>query len=179
MMTIFPSDYLGFFASTALFGLVPYLCIILFLHAGLALLRPLLGLRFPSVLHYYVLPFSCLGVITGMLTGASRSSVIGSLTPALLTFTSGMAVYYLGKDANPVWRRIIPVGIVMMMTATMLGSAFGAATRRGAERHERELDLEKIRFEKFELPLKLELERRRLGLTPGPASPSPEKQKAP
>ncbi|HRD74649.1 MAG TPA: hypothetical protein PK264_01735 [Hyphomicrobiaceae bacterium] len=166
------SLYLGHFQTALLYGLVPIAVMVVLLHGLLWASTFRRTDEHRAILQFHCLPFTALGVLTGMFTGASRTAVVGVIVPPVLTFISGLAAYVLGKDAKPIWRRIVPLAIAMMTFGTMFGAAFGASMRQANEERDRQLEREKLRYEKVELPF-MQKAVEKGGSTPAPASANP------
>lgn len=96
--------------------------------------------------------FTCLGVVIGILTGASITPVVGSLLPALLTLLGAMLAYMFGKESLAIWRPTVPYCLVALMLAALYGTFMGgtirdtwqrnADTKRAADLYYEKVDLE-------------------------------------
>ncbi|MFC5302784.1 hypothetical protein [Azospira restricta] len=75
--------------------------------------------------------FSMLGLVTGYLTGFSRSPAVGAVLPAVLSLVAGMAVFLMGKDAAS--RTIVALSVLIFSISLVLGTGWGATMRQTAE----------------------------------------------
>ena len=75
--------------------------------------------------------FSMLGVVTGYLTGFSRSPAIGAVLPAVLSLVAGLAVFLMGRDASS--RTIVALCVLIFSIGLPLGTGWGALMRDTAE----------------------------------------------
>lgn len=73
--------------------------------------------------------FACLGIVVGILTGSSRTPVVGSLLPALLTLLGASLAYLFGKESLAVWRPAIPYCLIALMLAALYGIFMGGTIR--------------------------------------------------
>jgi len=105
----------------------------------------------PSLLAVFT--FSILGFVAGQIMGQSRTSVVGTIIPAVLTLLGGVAVYLVGtKGARA--QSTVSAMVSCFVIAFLLGSLMGIRLRIEFEHAiadparlvERELALEKGRF---------------------------------
>ncbi len=69
------------------------------------------------------LVFCCFGTTIGMFMGASRSDIVSSLLPPIITLISGYIVYLGSKDLSEKVKALIP-GSVFVLLLSLLFSAF-------------------------------------------------------
>lgn len=96
--------------------------------------------------------FACLGLVIGILTGASMTPVVGSLLPALLTLLGALLAYMFGKESLAVWRPAIPYCLIALMLSALYGIFMGGTIRdtwqRNADiQHAADLYYEKVDLE--------------------------------
>jgi hypothetical protein len=105
----------------------------------------------PSLLAVFT--FSILGFVAGQIMGQSRTPVVGTIIPAVLTLLGGVAVYLIGTKGTRAQSNV-SVMISCFTIAFLLGSLMGIRLRiefeyavaDPARLLERELALEKARF---------------------------------
>lgn len=85
--------------------------------------------------------FSMLGLVTGYLTGFSRTPAVGAVLPAVLSLVAGLAVFMLGKDSAI--RAIVSLSILIFSTSLVLGTTWGASLRQEWEEYPLTLDAQK------------------------------------
>jgi predicted neutral ceramidase superfamily lipid hydrolase len=67
--------------------------------------------------------FGIFGVTIGMFMGASRSDIVSSLLPPIITLISGYIVYLGSKDLSDQMKELIP-GAVFVLLLSLLFSAY-------------------------------------------------------
>lgn len=92
------------------------------------IVRPKEGRR---ELVFVLAAFSMLGLVTGYLTGFSRSPAVGAVLPAVLSLVAGMAVFLMGKDAAS--RMIVALSVLIFSISLVIGTGWGATMRETAE----------------------------------------------
>jgi hypothetical protein len=119
-------------------------------------------------------PLGVTGMISGFLTGSSRSPAVSALVPAILTFIGLIVVYMLGKGRL---RAIIASFAVFIFALNLLvGTVLGSASRDRREEIISSADVQKLRADQ---EFAIRLYRKGLGLPldiPRQAPPQPEKQ---
>jgi hypothetical protein len=78
-----------------------------------------------------LLAFSMLGVVTGFLTGISRTAAVGLVLPAILSLVGGLGIFLIGTD--PARRIIVSLSVFAFSVNLLVGSNCGAITRTIAE----------------------------------------------
>lgn len=96
--------------------------------------------------------FTCLGLVIGILTGASMTPVVGSLLPALLTLLGALLAYMFGKESLADWRLTVPLCLIALMLSALYGIFMGGTIRdtwqrnadikRAADLYYKKVDLE-------------------------------------
>lgn len=79
--------------------------------------------------------FSCLGLVIGILTGASMTPVVGSLLPALLTLLGALLAYMFGKESLAIWRPTVPYCLIVLMLSALYGIFMGGTIRETWQRN--------------------------------------------
>jgi hypothetical protein len=156
------SRYLEHYLTALVFGLGPIIVFVGILHLMMAAIQRIVIGKIEWSYQYYALPFTCLGVMTGLVTGASRTAAVGSVMPAALALISALLAHFFAKEANATSRYVLPVAIVLVTLGLALGATFGASMRLAAEAIDRDREKERIRFEKVQLPLELKKVEREL-----------------
>jgi hypothetical protein len=82
--------------------------------------------------------FSLLGVTLGILTGWSRSPVVGTAITAILGLVGGFSLYLLGKKEYP--RIVVSVCILILSFLLLVGTYLGGQFRRIEMASEREYE---------------------------------------
>lgn len=93
-----------------------------------SIVRPKQGKRDLALL---LAAFSALGLVTGYLTGFSRSPAVGAVLPAVLSLVAGLAVFLLGKDVGS--RAIVSLSVLIFSIGLLLGAGWGSVMRQTAE----------------------------------------------
>ncbi len=104
-----------------------------------------------------IIAFGTLGGLIGLFTGASKTPVVGSLLPALLTFMAGILTYLFTRDSLSELRPIIPYCIISLIAAGIFGGFFGSEIRKTHIVGERRYEEWRLRYEKVELPIILKV----------------------
>ena len=78
-----------------------------------------------------LLAFSMLGIVTGFLTGLSRTAAVGFVLPAVLSLVGGLAIFLIGSDSKR--RIIVSLSVLAFSINLLIGSSCGAITRTIAE----------------------------------------------
>lgn len=85
--------------------------------------------------------FVALGAMVGITAGASKTPVLGTFLPALLTFTSGLLGYLFSRDSLIEWRKVLPFCMAGMLAASVLNAFSGTAIKGEYQRFEREYEV--------------------------------------
>jgi hypothetical protein len=95
--------------------------------------------------------FALLGGLVGILVGASKTPVVGTILPAILTFVTALLAYLFGKENLAQWRPVIPFCIIVMLITALYGSFMGSSMRKQHDDAEREYKEWLSHYEKVEL----------------------------
>lgn len=95
--------------------------------------------------------FACLGLVIGILTGASMTPVVGSLLPALLTLLGALLAYMFGKESLAVWRPAIPYCLIALMLSALYGIFMGGTIRGTEQRNADTQHAADLYYEKVDL----------------------------
>lgn len=119
--------------------------------------------------------FAIIGVTLGVLSGASRTPVIGIVLPALLTFVSTLVTYLIDRKAggSVAWRNLMPTAIASLLIASLAGVFYGAELRKRGEWSEKLVELRATHLKALYTDLCLDMARRRMGLTAPPEGGKP------
>lgn len=98
-----------------------------------------------------LLAFCLLGLVVGLFTGNSKSPVVASLLPALVTFISGLVAYLAAKDTLQVWRKQIPLLLVGFLATTALSTFYGSFLRGKDQERENEAKKQMLFYERVRL----------------------------
>jgi peptidoglycan/LPS O-acetylase OafA/YrhL len=75
--------------------------------------------------------FAMLGLVTGYLTGFSRTPAVGAVLPAVLSLLGGVTAFILGRSRES---RLLVGSMLFVFSLTLvIGSSWGAIMRDGAE----------------------------------------------
>ncbi|MGD9851837.1 MAG: hypothetical protein AB7T38_11260 [Nitrospirales bacterium] len=121
----------------------PMLLIALFLSIGLTFLGEK-NTPQRKDLFLVLLAFAMLGIVTGYLTGFSRTPAIGAVVPAVLSLMGGLVVFLIGKNVES--RSMICWAIFVFSFTLLVGSGWGAVMR-GV--HDNELMRQKSNLDEF------------------------------
>lgn len=77
---------------------------------------------------FVILAFSMLGMVTGYLGGFSKSPVLSTLLPAVLSLLGGLVVHIIGKDT--VSRIIVSISMFTFALTLLIGTEWGSVMRR-------------------------------------------------
>ena len=186
-------ELLTIYYRAFVYGILPFI-ISIGLGVGFSVLARRLLQKQPPAAISLSLAFAAVGAATGYFMGSSRESAVASVTPALLTFISGVVAYQFAKQGETFepFRQQLPLAIVSMFAAAVFAAAIAGSGRQSSEIFDRyadeyfknevrnnEMAWKKyfLRFERVELPLELARLKRDLNL-PGAAAPeaaAPEK----
>jgi hypothetical protein len=72
---------------------------------------------------------SFIGIITGYLTGLSRTPVVGAVLPAVLTVIGGLVLFIVTREAPPEFRTLTATCTIALMLNLLLGSLWGSLSR--------------------------------------------------
>jgi hypothetical protein len=91
------------------------------------------------------MPVSFAGIVTGFLTGLSRSPVIVAVVPALLTLVGLVVVYLAGEGKS----RAMIAGVALFLFAAdvLVGSVLGSASRARHDELMASVAVQKLRAE--------------------------------
>jgi predicted neutral ceramidase superfamily lipid hydrolase len=95
--------------------------------------------------------FACLGLVIGILTGASMTPVVGSLLPALLTLLGALLAYMFGKESLADWRPAIPYCLIALMLSALYGIFMGGTIRGTEQRNADTQHAADLYYEKVDL----------------------------
>ncbi|MGH6663750.1 MAG: hypothetical protein ACREB2_02445 [Pseudolabrys sp.] len=102
-----------------------------FAYSILRCCQPLLrtiGINLAVILSYSI-PISLVGYIIGYLTGDSRSPVVGSIVPSILTVIGGLSIYVFGTDNK--YKTIIGYNVLVFVVMLFYGVTIGTNDRDG------------------------------------------------
>lgn len=95
--------------------------------------------------------FSCLGLVIGILTGASITPVVASLLPALLTLLGALLAYMFGKESLAIWRPTVPYCLIALMLSALYGTFMGGTIRDTWQSNADTKRAEALYYEKVQL----------------------------
>lgn len=112
---------------------------------------------------FAALPVGFTGIISGFLTGSSRSPAVGDLVPAIASFLGLLLIYFVGKNGG----RAILAGLIALVFSANLfvGTYLGTKSRNRYEASIESLDSQKARVE---VEFAIRRYRTSLGLPPDP-----------
>lgn len=85
--------------------------------------------------------FSMLGIVTGYMTGLSRSPAVSAVLPSVLSLLSGGILFMLGKDNAK--RAQVSLAVLLFSLALVTGATWGAVNRKVAEEYGNTLDAQR------------------------------------
>lgn len=98
-----------------------------------------------------IFSFSLLGGIIGLFVGASKTPVIGTVLPAILTFVAALLAYLFGKENLRDWRPVLPFCIIAVLLTALYGSLMGTSVRKDFEDSEKRYKEWILHYEKVGL----------------------------
>jgi hypothetical protein len=116
----------------------------------------------------FLLSFATLGGVSGLIAGASQTSIVEALLTGLLGLVSALLSYLFGKESLAIWRPAIPFALILLVSCTLGGLVVG-----GAYKTDR-IEAEKIYARRWLLYEKVDLEickQKRLLLLQGKSLP--------
>jgi len=80
-----------------------------------------------------VFALSLLGIVTGQITGLSRSSAVGDVLPAILAFLGGMTLYVVGSKGKAL-QNAVAMSVIGLTMNLVVGVYWGSHSRMLVER---------------------------------------------
>ena len=115
--------------------------------------------------------FSMLGLVTGYLTGFSRTAAVGAVLPAVLSLLGGVTAFILGRSQES---RLLVGSMMFVFSLTLvMGSAWGSIMRDYADRVDQS---EQVLMHRAYIESEVNAFRNELGLPPLPAKPLREEK---
>jgi hypothetical protein len=115
--------------------------------------------------------FSMLGLVTGYLTGFSRTAAVGAVLPAVLSLLGGVTAFILGRSQES---RLLVGSMMFVFSLTLvMGSAWGSIMRDYADRVDQS---EQVLMHRAYIESEVNAFRNELGLPPLPAKPPREEK---
>jgi hypothetical protein len=81
--------------------------------------------------------FVAIGALLGITAGASKSPVIGTFLPALITLITAVVGYLFTRDSLEKWRPVIPFCLIGMMMASVVNMFAGTSLTEMHRSYER------------------------------------------
>lgn len=103
--------------------------------------------------HSFLVAFSLLGSVAGLIAGVSQESIVGALLTGLLGLITTLLTYLLSKESLVEWRGIIPFALILLMLSTLGGLSIGSAYKKERSLYERNYAKWLLRYEKVDLEL--------------------------
>lgn len=98
-----------------------------------------------------VYAFSFLGGLIGIYVGASKTPVIGTILPAILTFVTALLAYLFSRENLSEMRPVIPFCLIALMLTTAYASFVGTSMKREWIVYEKEYKEWLLHYEKVAL----------------------------
>ncbi|TFB39018.1 hypothetical protein [Pseudomonas sp. F01002] len=123
------------------------------------LISAILGIMFLSKYKFqlgqvsFLVAFSLLGSVAGLITGVSQESIVGALLTGLLGLMTTLLTYMLGKESLIEWRTVIPMALILLMLSALGGLSIGAAYKKERSSYERKYSQWLLRYENVDLEL--------------------------
>jgi hypothetical protein len=80
-----------------------------------------------------VFALSLLGIVTGQITGLSRSGAVGDVLPAVLGLLGGLTLYLIGTKGRAL-QSVVAAGVIGLTLNLIVGIYWGSHSRQLAER---------------------------------------------
>jgi hypothetical protein len=107
-------------------------------------------------------PFSTIGIISGVLTGLSRTPAVSALIPAVLTFVGAVVAFQIAK--TKIDTLVAALATICFAVFLLIGTLLGSAEREIYEARKNSLEQQ---FRDVETEFAVEQYRKGLGLPPG------------
>ena len=99
----------------------------------------------------FFIAFGFLGGIAGLIAGASQQPIVSGLLTSMLGIISAFLTYLLSKDILEELRQIIPIALVLLLTASLGGLTIGGSYKNDQDEFERLYKRRLMLYEKVDL----------------------------
>lgn len=107
--------------------LLPWLTIVIGLTAVVALAYKLIVRAGSRESYGLIAMFVSIGALLGITAGATKTPVIGTFLPALITFITAIMGYLFTREGLAKWRPAIPFCLLGMMMASLVNTFAGSS----------------------------------------------------
>jgi hypothetical protein len=123
----------------------------------------------------FILTFALLGAVSGICTGSSRTPVVGTVLPALLSFMTALCGYAFTKDSLKDMRPVLPFGLLALLLSAMYCAFVGSKLRFLNEVFATGVQKDMLKYERVELEIHKAEEFRKHGIPYRESTPTPLK----
>lgn len=157
----FIGDVSQFYEGVA-YGLVVLVIPVLVWTLGLSSVLAWLAMRFkarvgPGLAFIFILAFALIGGVAGAIAGATLESIVGAALAAILGLVTSMLAYLFGKETLRVWRPVIPLALIALLTSTLVGLVIGGSRRTQSLSERARVEADKYRLENVAGPAQREI----------------------
>jgi hypothetical protein len=85
----------------------------------------------------FLASFSLLGGVSGLIAGVAQEAMVGTMLTGLLGLITAMLAYMFTVDSLVRWRPIIPLGLMGLVLAALVGLAFGGTAKKARAENDR------------------------------------------
>lgn len=112
----------------------------------------------------FVIAFALLGAVAGLCIGSSRTPVVGTVLPALLTLMTALCGYAFTKEGLKDMRPVLPFGLVALLLTSAYCAFLGSKVRIVNEQYAAEVQKQLLRYERVQLEVEKAKELQKLGI---------------
>ena len=112
----------------------------------------------------FIIVFGLLGGISGLCTGASRESVVGSVLPSLLTLMTALCGYAFTKDGLAKMRSVLPFSLIALLLAAVYCAFVGSKIRFENELYSAKEQRNLLYYERVDLETAKAIQLKALGV---------------
>jgi hypothetical protein len=102
----------------------------------------------------FIITFALLGSVSGICVGSSRTAVVGTVLPALLTLMTALCGYAFTKDGLKDMRPVLPFGLMALLVSAMYCAFVGSKIRFLNESYAIGVQKDLLQYERVELEIK-------------------------
>lgn len=121
--------------------LFPWLAVVVGLAVAVIILYCLLVKTRSKEAYGIIATFVSIGALLGITAGASKTPVIGTFLPALITLIAAVIGYLFTRDGLVRWRPLIPFCVMGMMVASVVNMFVGTSINELSRSYERQYDV--------------------------------------
>jgi amino acid transporter len=156
-----PASLVDEFYTNFWFGaqtlIAPTLVTSMVISLSLAKLAKLAGTRTSFLQSFcFLLAFSLVGCVSGVVAGWTLESIVGAVLAAVLGLVSSLLTYLFGKETLRAWRTVVPLAIAALLISTLIGLTLGGSRRTQVLNANDEATRAKFEYEHIYAPTELQ-----------------------